>query len=137
MDIKKLFIGTIAGAVVFFFLGWLVYDKLLFDFMRHNPGEKGLIGRTDIKFVYLIAGQLFYGLLLAYVLVKSNVSGLAGGLITGAVVGFFMAAAIDLTIYGTSIIMSKKGMAADIVAATVISAIAGAVIGAVAGGKKA
>ncbi len=137
MDMKKLFTGTITGAVVFFLLGWLVYDKLLFDFIRSNPGEKGLIGRTDIKFAFLIAGQVLHGLLLAYIIVRAKVNGLGGGLIAGAVVGFLMAAAIDLTIYGTSLVMSKKGMAADVLGATIISAIAGAVIAAVIGEKKA
>ena len=136
MDIKKLSIGTIAGAIVFFLLGWLVYDKLLADFMRQHPGERGLIGRTEIKFVYLIAGQVLEGLLLTYILLKSNVNSLAGGLIMGAVVGFLMCAAIDFTMYGTSVIMSKKGLAADVLAATVISAVAGAVIGALTGGSK-
>ncbi len=135
MDIKKLLIGTIAGAVVFFLLGWLFYDKLLADFMRHNPGEKGLIGRPEIKFGFLIAGQVLQGLLLTYILLKANVSSLAGGLIMGLLVGFLLSAAIDLTIYGTSIVMSKKGVAADVLAATVIWALAGAVIGSLIGNK--
>ena len=136
MDIKKLSIGTIAGAIVFFLLGWLVYGNLLADFMRHHSGEKGQIGRTEIKFGYLIAGHVLQALLLTYIFLKSNVSSLAGGLIMGAVVGFLMCAAIDFIMYGTSFIMSKKELAADVLAATLIFAVAGAVIGALTGDSK-
>lgn len=136
MDIKKLIIGTIAGAIVFFLLGWLFYDKLLVDFFRHNPGQVGLIGRKQPEFLYLVIGQVIYGLLLTYILLRANVSSLGGGLITGAITGFLICAAVDFTMYGTSIIMSKRGLAADVLAATVISAVAGAVIGSVVGGKK-
>ena len=136
MDIKKLSIGTIAGAVVFFLLGWLVYGMLLQDFMRHHLGNVGIIGRKEIKFTFLIAGYVLQGLLLTYILLKANVNSLAGGLVTGAVVGFLMAAALDLIMYGTSTILSKNGMMADVIAATAISAIAGAVVGALIGEKK-
>jgi uncharacterized membrane protein len=136
MDIKKLLIGTIAGAIVFFFLGWLFYDKLLVDFLRKNPGEIGLTGRQEIKFVFLIAGQVFHALLLTFILLRSNLNSSGGGLLTGAIVGFLLCAAVDFTMYGTSIILSKKGLMADVMAATVISSVAGAVIGIVTGRKK-
>lgn len=136
MDIKKLLIGAVAGGVAFFLLGWLIYGMLLQDFMKHNPGKIGLIGRAEEDFVFLIAGQVLQGLLLSYILLKSNVSSLGGGLVMGAVIGLLLGAAIDCTIYGTTIIMSKKGLAADVIASTVIWAVAGAVIGLVIGGKK-
>ena len=89
----------------------------------------------DIKKL-LIGGQLLYGFLLTYIMIRGNVSSVTGGLLTGATVGFLLAAAVDLTMYGTSIIISKKGMAADVAGFTVMAAIAGAVIAAVAGRKK-
>ena len=135
MDIKKLITGGIAGGVVFFFLGWLVYDTLLYDFMLHNPGKIGLIGRKEPEFLYLIAGQLFYGLVLTYIFLKGNVNSIVGGLLTGAFIGFLMGAAVDLTMYGTTIVLSKKGLVAELGAGILISAIAGAVIAAAIGRK--
>lgn len=136
MDIKKLITGAIAGGVVFFFMGWLVYGILLDDFMRHNPGQIGLIGRKEPVYAFLAGGQLLYGFLLTYIILRSNVTSIAGGLLTGAVVGFLLAAAVDLTMYGTSIIISKKGMAADVAGFTVMAALAGVAIAAVTGRKK-
>lgn len=135
MNIKKLLIGGIAGGIVFFLLGWLVYGTLLTDFMRHNPGKIGLTGRNEPDYLYLIIGQLLYGFLLAYIFLKANVSSIAGGIVMGAVVGGLMAAAVDFTMYGTTIILSKKVVLADVVVAAVMAAIAGAVIAAVTGKK--
>ena len=135
MDIKKLITGGIAGGIVFFFLGWLVYGNLLSDFMRQNPGKIGWIDRKEPEFLYLIAGQLMYGFLLTYILLKANVNSLVSGLITGAIIGFLMGAAIDFTMYGTTLVLSKKGLLAELSAGIVITALAGAVIAAATGRK--
>ena len=135
MDIKKLITGGIAGGVVFFFLGWLVYGNLLSDFMRQNPGKIGWIDRKEPEFLYLVAGQLMYGFLLAYILLKGNVNSIVSGLITGAIIGFLMGAAIDFTMYGTTLVLSKKGLLAELSAGIVITALAGAVIAAATGRK--
>lgn len=135
MDIKKLITGGIAGGIVFFFLGWLVYGNLLSDFMRQNPGKIGWIDRKEPEFLYLIAGQLMYGFLLTYILLKANVNSIVSGLITGAIIGFLMGAAIDFTMYGTTLVLSKKGLLAELSAGIVITALAGAVIAAATGRK--
>jgi len=136
MDNKNLLLGAIAAAVSFFLLGWLMYDMLLLDFMRHNPGETGLVGRVDDKLGYQFAGLFFKGLLLTYIMLKTNAASFAGGLFTGALIGFLVTVSMDLTIYGTSIVMSKKAAVADVLAATVIWAATGAFAGAVLAKRK-
>lgn len=137
MDIKKLLTGGITGGIVFFLLGWLVYGMLLADFMHHHVGYAGtVIEKKEMDYLFLAAGQLLMGVLLTWIIVKAGINSLAGGLVTGAVVGLLMSSAIDFTMYGTTNVLSKKGMLADIAASTIISAIAGAVIGAVTAGKK-
>jgi hypothetical protein len=131
MDFKKLFIAGITGAVVFFFLGWLFYDIILVDYLRNNPGNIGLIGRKSPLYTYLIVGQLLYGFLLAYILIKANVDTIAGGFTNGAIIGFLMAGAVNFTMYSTSFILSKKGLAADVLASSLITAVAAALIVAV------
>lgn len=138
MDIKKLFIGGIVGGVAFFLLGYLIYGILLMDFMTNHPGEAGDFGRAEPLFMYLIIGNLAQGFLLSYVFLKSNVRSMAGGFVTGGVVGLLVTVAIDCIMYATTTIGSKTAMAADVVAATVMTALAGAVIGMVLGmGKRA
>jgi hypothetical protein len=137
MDIKKLLTGTIAGGIVFFLLGWLVYGILLANFMHHHVGYAGtVIEKKDMDYVFLAAGQLLMGALLAWIFIKAGINTLAGGLVAGAVIGLLLSSAVDFTMYGTTNVLSKTGILADVAASTVISAIAGAVIGAVMGGKK-
>ena len=123
MNNKKTLIGGIAGGILFFLLGWLVYGILLMGFMNQHPGAIGNVNRsdTDMQMGYIFAGSILQGFLLAYILVKANISSVAGGFITGAIIGFLIAASFDLTMYGTTYIMSKKGIMADIIAATLVS----------------
>lgn len=137
MDIKKLLMGGIAGAVTTFLLGWLIFGMLLMDFMNSHPGVSGVINKAEPDFLYLIIGNLAMGILFAYILIKSNVNTLAGGLVCGGIVGLLMAVGYDSMMYATTTVLSKTAMAADVAATTVMFAISGAVIGMVLGmGKK-
>lgn len=139
MDIKKLLIGGIVGGILFFGLGYLIYGNLLMGFMQKHPGTATGVDRVmeDIQFLYLVIGNLAMGFLLTYVFVKSNVSSLAGGLFTGGIIGALVSVGIDCMMYGTTNVISKTAMAADVAATTVMYAIVGAVIGMLMGmGKK-
>jgi hypothetical protein len=133
MQIKKLLIGGIAGGIVFFLLGWLIYGKLLMGFMNDHPGLAGNISRAEPDFMYLIIGNLATGFLFAYIFVKSGVTSPASGLVTGGIVGLLMGVSVDCMTYALTTITSKTAMAADVAGLTVMSAIAGAVIAAVIG----
>ncbi len=137
MDIKKLLMGGIAGAVTTFLLGWLIFGMLLMDFMNSNPGFAGNINRTEPDFLYLIIGNLSMGLMFAYIFIKSSVNTLSGGLVYGGIIGLLMTVGFDSIMYSTTTTISKTAMAADVAATTVMFAISGAVIGMVLGmGKK-
>ncbi len=138
MDLKKLFMGGIVGGILFFLLGWLIYGMLLMDFMNNHTGAAGNVSRSEPDFLYLAIGNLAMGFLLAYIFVKSNVNSMAGGFITGGVLGLLMSVGYDCMIYGTTTVISKTAMAADVAVSTVMTAIAGAVVAMVMGmGKKA
>lgn len=137
MDLKKLFMGGIVAGILFFLLGWLIYGKLLMDFMNNHTGTSGNIMREP-DMLYLAIGNLAMGFFVAYVFVKSNVSSMAGGFMTGAVLGLLVSVAYDCMIYATTTTMSKTAMAADVAATTVMAAVVGAVTAMVMGmGKKA
>lgn len=137
MDIKKLLIGGIVGGILFFLLGWLIYGMLLMDFMKTHVGAAGDVSRIEMDYLYLIIGNLAMGFLLAYIFLKGNVSSMAGGLVTGGIIGALVSVGVDCTMYGTTNIISKTAMAADVAAMTVMCAIVGAVVGMVMGmGKK-
>jgi hypothetical protein len=140
MDIKKLLTGGIVGGILFFGLGYLIYGNLLAGFMQKHPGTATGVDRAmeDIQFLYLAIGNLAMGFLLAYIFVKSNVSSLGGGLVTGGVVGALVSVGFNCVMYATTHVTSKTAMAADVAAFTVMCAIVGAVLGMIMGmGKKA
>ena len=133
MDIKKLLMGGIAGGVLFFLLGWLIYGMLLMNFMNTHPGTAGNIARAEPDFLYLIIGNLAMGFLMAYIFIKAGINSLSRGLITGGVIGLLMAVGYDCLMYATTTAVSKTGMAADVAASVVMSAIVGAAVGAIMG----
>ena len=140
MNIKKLLIGGIVGGILFFGLGYLIYGNLLTGFMQKHPGTATGVDRAmeDLQFLYLIIGNMAMGFLLAYIFVKGNVNSMAGGLITGGIVGLLVSVGFDCVMYATTNVISKTAMAADVAAMTVMCAVVGAIVGMVMGmGKKA
>lgn len=136
---NKFLIGGIVGGIAYFLLGWLVYGILLMDFMTNNGGTATGVMKAQGDMIWwaLILGNLISGFALAFVLSKAGVNNAAGGATIGAVFGLLVCAGFDFTMFGTSNTLSMKGMAADICASTVMSAIAGAIVGWVLGsGKK-
>lgn len=128
MDVKKLLFGGIAGGVAHFFLGWLIYGILLADFMAKHPGLLPNPMKVEPDFLYLIIGNIAFGFLQAYIYIKGNVNTMVNGIVTGGILGALMAVGFDSVNYATSSTLSKTAMAADVVAATVLTAIVGAII---------
>lgn len=141
MNTTKMLISGIAGGIAAFFAGWIIYGMLLMDFMAQNSGTATGVMRANTEMVWwaLIAGNLFTGILYSYIFNRwANIGTLSAGLSAGAIIGLLMAAAFDLTMYGTSNILALNGVWVDIAASAVLGAITGAVVGWVNGmGKKA
>ena len=141
MNTNKFILSGIAGGVAFFILGWLIYGMLLMDFFQTHAGPaKGVAARAadHMLFLYLIAGNLLFGFLLAYIFGKAGISTLSKGLVAGAIIGFLTSSSYDCVNYATTWVNSRTSILADIAAFTVMSAISGAVVAWVAGmGKKA
>lgn len=125
--------GGLAGGIVFLLLGWLIYGKLLMGFITDHPGLAGNVGRAEPELLYLIIGNLAMGFLFAYIFVKSGVTTLAGGLVTGGIVGLLMGIGVDSITYATTTVTSKTAMAADVAGLIVMTAIGGAIIAMVIG----
>jgi hypothetical protein len=140
MDSKKFLIGTLAGGITLFLLGYLFYGMALADFFVKNSITPAGTMKSMNAIIWwaLILGNLATGALLTYIFLKlGNISSFGGGVSTGAVIGFLMIAGVDLVRYSTENWLGRKGAAADVLVFTVMSAIAGGVIGMLVGmGKK-
>ena len=135
MNTKKFLIGGLVGGIVYFLLGYVFYGRLLSDFFHKNAGTATGVDRAMDQFVWwsLVLGNVLEGCLLSYVFVKSNVSSVGSGLVTGAVIGLLTAASHDFIMYGVSNLMNTTGVLGDIGTFTVMSAITGAIVGWVCG----
>ena len=134
MDTKKFLTGTLAGGVVYFLLGYLLYGLLLQGFFESQSATDANVMRPDDQMVWwaLVLGNFFYAAFLTYIFLKwAHISTFKGGFRAGAAIGFLLGLAYNLIYYGTSTMMTLTGALADVVVSTAMAAIVGGVIGAV------
>ncbi len=139
MNSNKFVLSGIAGSVVFFLLGYLIYGILLGDFMKNHAGTATGVAKNPNEYMlWLIAvANVLYGFLLAYIFGRAGVASIGAGFGMGATIGLLTSASTDFIVYATANTITGAGMGADIVAFTILAGIAGAVIGWVKGmGKK-
>src|SRR5580692_9390379 len=104
MNTKKFLLGGLVGAIVYFFLGYLFYGKLLSDFFMKNAGTATGVMRSMDQFLWwsLVLGNLCMGFLLAFVFVKSGVKSAGAGLLTGLIIGLLSGGSYDFISLATS-----------------------------------
>ncbi|CAN5238537.1 hypothetical protein BH11BAC6_BH11BAC6_15580 [soil metagenome] len=132
MKSKNFLPAAIAGGVVHFLLGWLIYGMLLSDYMK-SPVTG--VDRTEMLIWSLAVGSF----LISYILISlANVTSVGSGAMTGFLIGLLFAGSIDFIMYGTSNVVSNLTvLCIDVATVAVITAIVGAVVAAIGGmGKK-
>lgn len=135
MNTKKFIIGTLAGGITYFLLGFIVYAILLEGFFAAHAGSAtGVPKTTEMQYWPLFIGNLGHAALLSYVFLKwADIKTFNAGLMGGMAIGFFMTLGFDMVSFDTTNIMDMTGAIADVFVFTVISAIVGGVVGAVLG----
>lgn len=138
MDIKKRLLATLAGFVVFFLLGWVLYGMLLMDFFNGNQGPATGVMRTDAEMVWwaLAVGNLMQAYLLVYIYGNwANITTFGGGFKAGVIIGLIIGYGVDLTMYGTTHIMNLTAALIDPLVVAGMMGVSGGVIGVVLGKK--
>jgi hypothetical protein len=135
MGSNRFVLAALAGGVVVFIVGGLLYGVVLASFFEANQGSAGAMKETP-DFLYLGLGQLLMGLFLTVVIDKwARVGGLANGFKIGAIAGLLLGFGIDLTLYGVSNMANLTATLLDPFVFAAQMACAGAAIGAVLGEK--
>lgn len=138
MGNNKVLLAGLAGTIVFFILGWLVYGMLLMDYFAANAGSATGVNKSEeeMSFLWIIISNLASGYLLAIIFGSyANINTAMGGAKAGAVLGLLMAISYDAIMYATTNIMNMNAMWVDVIASTIMCAISGAVVAAVLGMK--
>jgi hypothetical protein len=127
-------VGTIAGGVVLFVLGYLIFDMAFADFYVANAGSATGVMR-DGQLVWAVAlGTLAYAALITYVMGHAKGPLTTGsGVVIGATVAFLTWFTVDFTLYGISNVSNLTRTIVDPILEAVRGGAAGAVIAMVAG----
>ncbi len=134
MNIKRLGIGTIVGAIVLYLLGWLIWEVLFADFFDANSGSAMGVDREAPIMWAVVVGTLCYAILLNYVLESGSGSKtLVDGLKVGVVVGALIWGTADFILYGFTNLSTLTGAVADTVLEGVRGGITGAIVATVLG----
>ena len=129
MNTNKILVAGLIGGVFAFFFGWLVFGFLFPDLMK-IPLEGFMKAETDMVMWAMIASNLLWGLLMAYIFVQwANISTWLAGAKAGATLGFLISAAYDFGFFAMTNMYTLNSMLIDIVVNTLFVGIIGAVIG--------
>ena len=128
MDIKRFVVSVIAGAATMHAIGYLVFDVATADFYAANA--TGLIRDSNLQWSIALGNLSLATLLALYIAARSDKPTVAGGLLTGAVVGFLVWCGADFTFYGYESRWNLTLTITDPMLAAIQTAIAGAVIAA-------
>jgi len=122
MNMKNFILAGIAGGITDFLLGWLLYGMLFRDYFGGGEPNLGMIA----------GGCLFFGLLMAYVLVGlAGIASFAGGMKAGAVIGLLLGIMNNFFMRSMKTAVNWEQFAVDVVIGIVMGAIVGGVVGAI------
>ena len=125
----KCLIASIAGAVVLFVGGYVLYELLLGGFLEANMGSATGVMKEAPNFLWIAVGQLATGGVLATVLGWKGATNAADGGKAGAQLGALLAVGFGFVMLGTMNITNLTWAIVDIVVAAVLWGAAGAVVG--------
>jgi hypothetical protein len=131
MDMKRLAVGTIVGAVILHVTGYLIFDVAAAEYYAANQGPASASDAfRDLPMqLPLVVANLCYGALITLgLLSRESAPTLARGAIVGAVIGFLVWLHADLVFYSYYTIRPLPVVIVDPLLEIVHAGIAGAVI---------
>jgi uncharacterized membrane protein len=130
VNTKQWVVGTIAGGIVLFVLGYVFFDLLLGDFYAANSGSATGVMREAPVFWAVGVGAIAYTVLVLYALRSQGASvSVATGMKTGAIVGCLIWLCADFTLYGITNMSNLTVTIVDPLVEIVRGGIMGAVLG--------
>lgn len=130
MNVQKVLLASLAGGVVNFFLGFVIFSVALGSFYAAHVGSEGAM-RTEPVMWAIAVGCLLFGGLLAYIYDRwAGIKTAATGAKAGAVIGLLVGLADAFWRYGGSFAFDGVvPVIVDGLAMAVLSALTGAAVG--------
>lgn len=134
MNVKRIIIGTLVGAITLFILAYLIFDLVFGDFYSANMGSAMGVARENPVFWASALGSISYALMLVLAMdAKGGFATVVDAAKVCAVTGFLLWFTVDFTFYGIFNLTNLTLAIVDPLLEAVHAGIAGAVIAAVAG----
>jgi hypothetical protein len=130
----KLLLAGVAAGIVGFLLGWLLFGILLMGYFEANIIQYNGLMRSEeeMNLLGMALSNILYGVLLAWICLRTAATSVEGGLRTGALVGLLLYASMALFYMSMmNWYANIPVMLVEILANTIWSACMGAVAGAV------
>ena len=132
----KVLLAALAASVAAFLLGWGIYGIALHSYSEAamNKFDGFMKAEENWSWLSLIAGNVAYGCLLAFIMWRMGVTTAKGALLPGFVIGFLLSANFDLMMHAMSnIFYERMFIVVDALAGGVMAALTAAVAGLVLG----
>lgn len=130
MDAKKLTLGSLAGAVALFLLGYVFYEALLGNFFAEAAGSSASAMRAEPVLWSIFVGELLMAGMLATVFLRwATISTFMGGLKGGALIGGLVGLGFAFVMFGTTSMMTLPSVLVEGVVSAIRYGLAGGVIG--------
>ena len=134
MDIKRLIIGTVVGAITLYILGYVIFDLVFGEFYAANAGSAtGLVRGNEVVWAVALGTVSYAALLTLAIGTRAGSSTIVEGLKIGAIVGFLLWFTVDFIFYGIFNISNLTLTFVDPLLELVRAGISGAIIAVVLG----
>lgn len=130
---KKFIAAAAAGSVTMLLVGFLLYGIVFASLFREGALTIPGVMKPSPEILWILAGQVGFGILLTLVIAWRGATSAAGGASTGALFGFLMAVGYDFAQYGTSNLWTLKATLLDPLITAMLVGSAGTVTGFVLG----
>jgi len=103
--VRRLFISTIVGTIVYFLFGWFIFEFILGNYTNHNTIQLEGFKKTGGQYslVLLIVSCAAYAVLMSFILVYLiNIKTLLKSFFIGSTIGILVAIMADTYWYATS-----------------------------------
>lgn len=132
----KTFISGLAGGIVMFFAGYLVYGITMADyFMSAMPSYPGLF-KEPMEIWAIGVGNLVWGIVLAWILQLGSVTTAGRGAAYAGIIFFLISIGYGFVSFGQMNLYNIQSIFVDSLCMAVIALCGGAAIGAILGRSK-
>jgi hypothetical protein len=134
---SKTFLIGIAGGIVVFLMGFLIYGILLMDYFGANISSYPGLIKEPMEIWAVGVGNIIWGILLAYFLSIGKIESGIQGAVHGASLFFLFALGSNFVMFGQYNLMPLSLTFVDALCMALLGGVSGAVIGWLLGRKTA